>query len=227
MSLSARLHYVLLNAIVAHGHAPTVSLLGRALDATPDEIAAALAQLAESHGVVLHPGQPEVWVIHPFSLSPTNVWVQGRLRGWWAPCMWCALGIASLVQDDVVIHTRAGAESEPLAIAISDGKLRGDHELVVHFPIAPRHAWDNVIHFCASVQPFHSEPEIDAWCARHGYHKGAVVPLAQLDALARRWYGEHLALAWRKWTTTEAQAIFTSVGLTGAFWSLAAGDTRF
>jgi hypothetical protein len=227
VALAARLHYVLINAVVAHGHAPSLATLANALDVTPQALEAALLELAEMHGIVLHPHKHDVWVIHPFSLAPTNVWVQGRLRGWWAPCMWCALGVAALVEQDVVIHARAGGESEPLAIRVSDGKLAGDDNLVVHFPVKPRHAWDNVIHFCASVQPFHNEPDIDDWCARHGYHKGAVVPLAQLDALARRWYGTHLSLDWQKWSSAQAQAIFSSVGLTGEHWRLDGGVSRY
>lgn len=52
------------------------------------------------------------WVIHPFSLSPTATWVQADQRGWWAPCIWCALGVAALVGQDVVVHCRIGAETE-------------------------------------------------------------------------------------------------------------------
>jgi hypothetical protein len=227
LALTQRLHYVLLNAIVAHGHAPSLAVLANALDVTPAAIEAALVELAETHGLVLHPHNKDVWVIHPFSLSPTNVFVEARSRGWWAPCMWCALGIAALVPEDVVIHARAGGESEPLTISVSDGKLGGDDALLIHFPLALQKAWDNVIHFCASVQPFRSETEIDGWCARHGYHKGAIVPLAQLDALARRWYGSHLSLDWKKWSTAQAKAIFSSVGWTGAHWSLDESETRF
>jgi hypothetical protein len=224
LALTARLHYVLINAIMAHGHAPSLTRLADALDVTRETIAAALGELSEMHGLVLHPHSHDVWVIHPFALSPTNVWVQARAKGWWAPCLWCALGIAALVAEDVVIHARVGGEAEPLAITVSDGKLGGDAQLVVHFPIALLRAWDNVIHFCATVQPFRGEAEIEAWCARHGYQKGAIVPLGQLEALARRWYGRHAELEWQKWSRAEARAIFSSVGLSGPHWALDEGD---
>src|SRR5262249_57149373 len=35
-----------------------------------------------------------------------------QVRGWWAPCIWCALGVAALVGEDVVIHSRIGGEAE-------------------------------------------------------------------------------------------------------------------
>jgi hypothetical protein len=49
---------------------------------------------------------------------------------------------------------------------------------------------------------------------------GAVVNLATLDALARRWYANRLDPDWRPRTKAESQAILTGVGLTGAFWRL-------
>jgi hypothetical protein len=46
-------------------------------------------------------------------------------------------------------------------------------------------------------------------------------------ALARRWYGDYLAPAWRKHTVSEARAIFAEVGLTGAHWELPESGARF
>ena len=53
--------------------------------------------------------------------SPTAMWVQMGQRGWWAPCIWCALGIAALADDDVVIHSRIGGEAEDLDLHVSQG----------------------------------------------------------------------------------------------------------
>jgi hypothetical protein len=49
---------------------------------------------------------------------------------------------------------------------------------------------------------------------------GALVEIATLDVLARRWYGNRLDRDWRPRTQAEAQAILTSVGLTDDFWRL-------
>jgi hypothetical protein len=38
--------------------------------------------------------------------------------------------------------------------------------------------------------------------------------------LSRKWYGNRLEPEFRRPTTDEANAIFASVGLTGAFWKL-------
>ena len=51
--------------------------------------------------------------------------------------------------------------------------------------------------------------------------------VAQVRALATRWYGRHLDRDWKKWTLAEAQAHFDAVGLTGDHWRLPAGDARY
>jgi hypothetical protein len=49
---------------------------------------------------------------------------------------------------------------------------------------------------------------------------GAVVPVAQLAELARRWYGDRLDPEWRPRSLEESQAILSEVGLRGDFWRL-------
>jgi hypothetical protein len=61
---------------------------------------------------------------------------------------------------------------------------------------------------------FRSEEEI-------GEPRGGVMTTAQLDDLARRWYGDRLDPEWRPRTVQQSQAILGSVGLKGAFWRLA------
>jgi hypothetical protein len=204
------LHCQIITAFVEHGHPPN--------DLDP----AALDVLAAHHGVVLHPNSHKIWVAHPFAATPTATWVEEGARGWWAPCLWCALGIAALCAPSATIHTRFGGEREPLV-------FRADAlpDVHVHFPSPARDAWDNVIAWCASVQPFASPADVAPWCARHGMPHGAVVPIAQVAALARVWYGRHLDRDWRKWTIAEAQAHFTSVGLVGEHWRLPMGGDRF
>jgi hypothetical protein len=179
----------------------------------------ALKRLEASHSIVCHPGRAAPWVIHPFSLSPTATWVQSAQRGWWTPCIWCALGVAALVRENVVIHSRVGGEAEDLDLHICDGAVRED-SIMTHFAEPLRSAWDNVHHYCATVLQFRSEADVDAWSRRHAIPKGAVVPMAQVAELARLWYGKHAAREWKKWSVAQACEIFEQVGLTGPFWAL-------
>jgi hypothetical protein len=211
----ATVHHAIIKSFIDHGHAP----------ALPANAEPALHELAAQHGVVLHPGTTSIWIAHPFSASPTAVWVQARDRGWWAPCMWCALGVCALAAPTATIHARYGGESEPVAIAVDDGHV--DSTAVVHFAMPPRDAWNNVVHWCATVLPFRARADIDAWTTRHALPRGDVVDIARVMELARAWYGGHAREDWRKHTTREAQGIFTRVGLVGPHWQLPDRDDRF
>lgn len=221
--LDSRVHSAVLTTIVARGHAPGLAEIAAALGEGTASIAESLRRIEANHGLVLHPGSVDVWIAHPFSLSPTAVWVASGARGWWSPCLWCATGVVALAAPDATLRVRLGGEAEDLSIRFSGGRPVDDG-LVVHFPVPPRDAWAN---FCALVLPFRSEAEVDAWCARHALAKGAVVPLSQVADLGRAWYGRHLDVTWVKWSVPEAREIFESVGLTGPFWRLPGADGRF
>jgi hypothetical protein len=211
------LHGEIIRSLLATGKCPTNDELAERLGV--DHIQALLQGLAEMHGIVLHPHEPRPWVIHPFSLTPTLNYVVKDDKGWWAPCIWCALGIAALAGGDVKICTREGGEEDSLVLAVKDG-VPQDSRWLVHFSIPPREAWNNVHEHCALVLPFSNESGVDKWLQRHGGRKGQVVPINQVAHLARRWYGTHASPDWHKWSIEEAQQIFTECGLTGDFWNL-------
>ena len=229
-AVNALVHHLVLSGIAARGHAPTVSELAAAAGVPAARVEESFLRLSEGHGLVLQPGSTEVWIAHPFSLSPTATWVAASDgRGWWAPCLWCATGIAALVDPRAAIHTRVAGEVEPLIIELGD--VAPSDPLLVHFALPPHRAWDNVVHHCAMVLPFRAERDIDAWCERHRLPRGEAVPIARVAALGRLWYGRHLDRDWHKWTGAEAEQIFERVGLTGEHWRVASPgaspDQRF
>ncbi len=224
--LDGLVHQAVIASFVERGFAPDVEQLAGTLAQPRQAIEAALERLHRGHGLVLHPGSHSVWIAHPFSSTPTGVWVEGATRGWWAPCLWCALGVCALAAPDARIHARIGGERDALCIEVRGGEVV-DRSLLVHFCTPPRHAWDNVHAWCASVQPFEREEHVDAWCARHALPRGKCVPIAQVQRLARAWYGRHLDADWRKWSVAQAQAIFDAVELRGEFWRLPSADQPF
>lgn len=121
---------------------------------------------------------------------------------------------------DADIATRLGGEREPVVVHVRGGGVL-ERELLFHLSTPPRHWWDNVIHACASFQPFRSEGEVRAWCARHALPEGAIVPLPQLWDFARDWYGDYLREPWRKRSAADAQELFRRHGFTSPFWALA------
>lgn len=215
----SRTHHLVIASIVEHGSAPDVVNLARKLGVTEDEARSSLDRLSEGHGLVLHPGTHEIWAAHPFSLVPTATWVENERRGWWAPCVWCGLGLAELVGPKARIHTRVGGEAETLVLERDENGV-SPSGLFVHFPVTVARAWDNVHRFCGCVQVFRGEDEATAWCERHGIASGDLRPLDQVDRLARRWYGGYLAEDWVKWTVDEARDIFREIGLDGPTWDL-------
>jgi hypothetical protein len=50
--------------------------------------------------------------------------------------------------------------------------------------------------------------------------QGELMSVAQLEALARAWYGDRLDPDWRPRTRDQSQRLLADVGLTGGFWEL-------
>jgi hypothetical protein len=225
--LVTRLHYELVHGVLATHGCPTNSELVGRLGVDTAAVEDLLRRLSDIHGVVLHPHVCEPWILHPFSLTPTIHWVEGARGGWWAPCVWCAFGVAGLAGGEVRIHTRIAAESETVVIPVRDGRPEVREPLWAHFAIRPARAWQNVHQHCAMVLPFRSPDSIDEWCARYRMPCGQVVPLDQVATLARLWYGRHADPDWHKWSVDEAQQIFHAAGLTDPFWDLGAKKGAF
>jgi hypothetical protein len=226
MAIASQIHHAVIRSFVERGVAPTADEIATALAIGVDDVRAGLHELHAGHGLVLHPDSAAIWIAHPFATAPTGVWVEAAVRGWWAPCVWCAAGIVALAASRrATIHARIGGERDVVEISVEQGSAAS--ELVVHFAIPPRDAWANVSHWCSTVQPFRSEREVDAWCARHRIPRGDVVPLSRVLELGRAWYGGHLDPSWRKWTLAQARQIFERVGLHGPFWALPDDDVTF
>ena len=223
---SSRLHYELIRGLVDTGAIPTESALQKALNCSSSELRSTFQELADLHGVVLHPSSHDVWVIHPFSLAPTTFLVECGDRKWWGNCAWCSLGIAVLAGDRCAITTTLGAEGEQVRLTIDDGRV-DRNDLVVHFPVPMTKAWDNVIYTCSTMLLFKNERQVDEWSARHHIPRGDVQPVARVLELSKRWYGEHLRPDWTKKSVADARALFAELGFTHPVWHLPSEDGRF
>jgi hypothetical protein len=67
---------------------------------------------------------------------------------------------------------------------------------------------------------FRSEDHVDRWCETRNLSRGATLTPEQGWALARGWFGKKLEVDWRRHTLEEAEALLSSIGLTGPFWNL-------
>lgn len=87
-SRPGRLHYELIRSLVESAAIPPDNELQARLDCSMAELDRAFEELAELHGVVLHPASRRVWAIHPFSLAPTTFLVESGSKMWWGNCAW-------------------------------------------------------------------------------------------------------------------------------------------
>ncbi|ETO34682.1 hypothetical protein RFI_02407 [Reticulomyxa filosa] len=94
--LDSRIHYEVLKHLTSVGHAPDVKTLHNLCGSKKyslEDINSSLDRLEEGHGLVLHPKSDpkKIWIIHPFSTTPTLFWVSksdDEKNGWFAPCIW-------------------------------------------------------------------------------------------------------------------------------------------
>jgi len=216
MITNSILHYTIIRGIIENGYAPRIEDLVEILQVEKDKIVKGLYDLQEYHGVVLHPNEPKVWVIHPFSLAPTNFYVKSKKGEWWGNCAWCSLGVAALLNDNVIITTTIGAATKQIEINIIDGEIQ-EKNYFIHFPIPMKNAWDNVIYTCSNMLVFENEKQIDEWTKRHDIPKGDIQPIENIWNFSKKWYGNHLNPEWTKWTIEEAKQMFKEFRSQGSF----------
>lgn len=66
---------------------------------------------------------------------------------------------------------------------------------------------------------FRSEEHINRWYGSEA-PPGATLTLRQQWELAKIWYSDRMDPEWIRRSPEQAQAVFTSLGLTGDFWKL-------
>lgn len=201
------------------GYAPPVELMAAQFGVTVEVLEGSLRRLHDAHALLLHPGSCRPWVVHPFALSPGGCWVQTPRMGYWANCLYCGFGVCAALRCDAVITTRYGGEAETVRYSIANGQAQPSDD-VFHLSTPVQSWWDNVIHACASFQPFRSENDVEEWCLRHNFPRGASMSIAALWSFAQDWYGAYLTEPWRKRSSEETVRLFERHGLTSAFWQL-------
>ncbi len=226
MISNSLLHHILIKETIESGYAPDVSWLTNYFQSSQEEVEKALLALQEYHGVVLHPNEFKVWVVHPFSLSPTNFYIKSGKGQWWGNCAWCSLGVAALIQTDLTIYTTIGAEGKSIEIHIESGRVL-EENLLIHFPISMENAWDNVVYTCSNMLVFENEKQIENWSQRHNIPKGDAQPIQKIWEFSKKWYGNHLAKDWKKWTIKEAKEMFDEFDLNHEVWQIEESERRF
>lgn len=232
MALSHRLHTTIVRSLVARGRAPPSPNWPGPADATTPPCGPDWPPLADDHGMVLHPdaatrpglGGPPVRhgpdrgdgpPRRPDLVRP----VCGVRPGWWR---WSPRTDRSRAHHP----GQRGRPGPARRRRTRPGPLPGLR------PHRPRRALPDPDGRClAQRRPhlpghalFATAGNVDDWCTRRGVARGAVEPVARVWRFGREWYGRHVDDDWRKWTVTEAAAIFARHGLVGPTWDLPVPD---
>lgn len=123
---------------------PTVEQTAAALQATSAAVTLAYERLARKRVLVLEDDGREIRMAMPFSAVETVFEVRAIERKWYANCAWDALGIPAMLNCDARIVTRCGDCGEPVTLAVMDGEVVGDTE-VVHFAVPALRWWENIV----------------------------------------------------------------------------------
>ena len=203
--------------LAEHAHVVTTGDVADAFGASPDVALSGLRDLDDAHLVVLDRTRQRIVMAHPWASDFMGFVVASPTQKWWGGCAWDSCAIPALTGVTCLVATHCPGCEAPLALDVApDAPPAGD--LVAHLLVPVLRIWDDVVHTCSNQLLFCDEGHVDAWLARTGNDKGAVLDLPTLWRLATGWYSGRLTPAYRRRTPAEAADFFTSVGLTGDFW---------
>jgi hypothetical protein len=124
--------------IVAHGEPPHTEDIGAHIGKSAHEARDAIANLNIGKTVLCHPASGEIWMAGPFAASETPYRVVGAQASWFANCAWDSLGIAAIVNEDVVVETSCADCGDPMRLRVKHGQVCGDG--IVHL-LLPVREW--------------------------------------------------------------------------------------
>ena len=124
-----------------NGRAPRAEQTAESLGLTTSEVVEGLQRLAESHLVVLVPGEPTVWMAHPFSGVQTDHVVIIGDRTWFANCAWDGLAIIALLGDGSYA-TESPVDRTGVEWFVEGGVVSPSG--LVHLLVPAREFWDDI-----------------------------------------------------------------------------------
>jgi len=128
---------------IREGRAPAVAEMAAALPSPLREVKAALERLAQTHAFVLQE-TGELWRAAPFSAVPTAFPVRSGNRSWYGNCIWDALGIPAMLDQNARIDASCGCCNHEMALRIEEGRLLGPKGMI-HIAVPARHWYDDIV----------------------------------------------------------------------------------
>jgi hypothetical protein len=126
-----------------NGRPPSATQSAEALGVPPDEAEAAYRRLEAARVLVLAPGTLDIWMANPLSACPTPFWVDTARGSWWGTCVWDALGIPAMLDEDATISTACPDCGDSVELRVEGGSLTST-DWIAHFAVPARRWWENI-----------------------------------------------------------------------------------
>jgi len=142
-SFDAKVRAHVYELTLRRGVPPTSTEVAHTLATSRDDVVAAFSRLALAHVLVLQPDTGEILMANPFSSVPTPFRVETEEWSAYGNCIWDALGIPAMLQQDARIITSCGDCGTSAEVNVAAGRVDG--EGVLHFAIPAREWWNDIV----------------------------------------------------------------------------------
>lgn len=134
----------LYHEFVQIGRAPSVYRIAKMLKAPQKDVEAALDRLAAGKAIVLQPESRAVLMANPLCAVPSPFLARVGGQSFFGSCVWDALGIIAMLQQDGSLDSSCACCGEAMTITVHDGQpLPTDG--VIHFAIPAKQWWENIV----------------------------------------------------------------------------------
>jgi hypothetical protein len=130
--------------VMREGLPPTIAETSSVLSRSADQVRLSFQRLADGHILVLQKGSDEVLMANPFSAVPTPFLVKAGGRSYYGNCIWDAMGIPAMLQQDATIEASCGCCSTAINLKVTNGLIVKAHG-IAHFAIPAAHWWDDIV----------------------------------------------------------------------------------
>jgi Alkylmercury lyase len=141
--IDTKLRLFVYRHLIRSGRAPLVAEMAKGLSWPKSQVESSLDRLSASHAF-MRQENGELWRAAPFSAIPTAFPVRVGKRSWWANCIWDALGIPAMLQEDATIDASCGCCNLSIELRVKRSRLTGDPG-VIHIAVPARDWYKDIV----------------------------------------------------------------------------------
>ena len=141
--LDGRVRQFVYRHLLRHQKSPTTREIAVGMGSSVRSVRASLGRLSESHAFMLQENG-ELWRAAPFSCIPTAFPVSVGKKSWFGNCIWDALGIPAMLDQDALIHASCGCCNDDMPIEVRAGRVRSGSG-IIHIAVPAREWYKDVV----------------------------------------------------------------------------------